>query len=314
MPPKAKVCVCTSHGCMDKVHRSQITGQFLKGSYLSDTEFRSHQRDENGFRLSGLSELLPQRQSMQSYSSTTLPSGAPPSPPLHTHLCSGPTSGMVDAEPIAQLSRQPSCVKDASLAHLSLTTQPEKPSGEDQDGLDPARPSADGHAPDFPAIKQYLPQGCVQGDPSAETPASQRGLTQEDRIMRAIEGCRFDFQSWQRADISSDELIFEETPSLEPPPHLPLRVDVLSNVGFIEYEETMFNLLDRIEKIKTGDYQQCDIAKRNIFSSVEDELHRLRGVKVHSWKRQAASASSVFPALRTGPFREIETCERFEIL
>jgi hypothetical protein len=98
---------------------------------------------------------------------------------------------------------------------------------------------------------------------------------QEDRIMQAIEGCHFDFQSWQCADISSDELIFEETPSLEPPPHLPLRVDVLSNVGFIEYEETMFNLLDRIEKIKTGDYQQCDIAKRNIFSSVEDELHRL---------------------------------------
>lgn len=145
--------------------------------------------------------------------------------------------------------------------------------------------------------------------PSAENSTTQQKVTQEDRVMQAIEECRFDFQSWQRADISGDELTFEGTPTHEPPPHLPLRVDALSNMRFIEYEEVMFNLLDRIEKIKTGDYQQCDIAKRNVFSSVEDELDRLRGLKLCAWRRQAESASSVFPAPRSGPFREIDTGE-----
>ena len=81
---------------------------------------------------------------------------------------------------------------------------------------------------------------------------------------------------------------------------------------FIEYEETMFNLLDRIEKIKTGDYQQCDIAKQNVFSSVEDELDRLQGLKIRAWRTQAmsTSASSNFPAPRSGSFREIDTCKR----
>ena len=63
--------------------------------------------------------------------------------------------------------------------------------------------------------------------------------------MQAIKSCQLDFQSWQRADIRCDELVFEES-SLggDPPPHLPLRIDIMSNSGFIEYETVMFNLLD----------------------------------------------------------------------
>jgi hypothetical protein len=179
-------------------------------------------------------------------------------------------------------------IPDTLLAHPSLLTQPE---------------------PDQPSGPPMEHQGLILVRPSAENPTSQRKVTQEYRILQAIEDCRFNFQSWQRADISGDELIFEETSAHEPPPHLPLRVDVLSNMWFIEYEEMMFNLLDRIEKIKTGDYQQCDIAKQNVFSCVEDELDRLRGLKLSAWKRQAESTASVFPAPRSGAFREIDTGE-----
>lgn len=272
MPPKVRVCLCRSHSCMDEVCHSQVVGQYLKGRYLSDTKFQSHQWDEIGFSLSGQSETLPRWQLIPSESSQTLPSTAPP---------------------FATFSR----VSDASFSCPSLT---EKLFGQDQDWLDWIQPSVDGHTPNFAAAKQ----GHILGNHSAETPTIQRGFTQEDCIMQAIEGCHFDFQSSQHADISSDELIFEETPTLKPPPHLTLRRDALSNMGFIEYEEMMFNLLDIIEKIKTGGNQQCDITKQNIFSSVKDELHRLWGLKEHSWKTQAMSASSVFPAWQMGPFRE----------
>lgn len=48
----------------------------------------------------------------------------------------------------------------------------------------------------------------------------------------------------------------------------------------------MLGLLDRIEKIDAGADQQCRIAKKNIFSSVEDEILRLRGLKLHAWTVQ----------------------------
>lgn len=294
--PQAKVCLCKSYGCVDEVRPSRITGQILKGRYLTDTEYRSHQREETSLRLSGRRDPLPQQQVMPSDSSQSPPSAAPSFPPQTFHH----TSLIVDAAPMAQQGPlQPCC-------DSPLLTQPQ---GEDQDGLDLVQPSADGHARHSAVANQSLAQGRDEGNPSTETPTSQRGVTQEGRIMRSIENCRLDFHSWQRNNISSDELVFEETPALHPPPRLPLRVDMLANTKFIEYEELMFNLLDRIEKIKTQDYEHCDIAKRNIFSSVEDELHRLRGLKEYAWKRQAASASSLFPAPRSGPFREIETCE-----
>ena len=129
---------------------------------------------------------------------------------------------------------------------------------------------------------------------------------QENQIMEAIESCRLDFQSWQRADIGCDELAFEELSNGDPPPHLPpLRVDVMSNSRFIEYEMVIFNLLDRVEKIKTGGRKECEVAKLNVFSSIEDELNRLRGLKLHAWNRNNNAFD--FEAPHSGPFREIDT-------
>ena len=47
---------------------------------------------------------------------------------------------------------------------------------------------------------------------------------QENKTIQAIESCRLDFQSWQHVDIGCDKLVFEETSSGDPPPHLPLSV------------------------------------------------------------------------------------------
>ena len=128
---------------------------------------------------------------------------------------------------------------------------------------------------------------------------------QENQIMQAVESCRLDFQSWQRADIGCDELVFEELSGGDPPPHLPLRVDIMSNSRFIEYETVMFNLLDQVEKIKTGGRKECEVAKLNVSSSIEDELDRLRGLKLHAWKR--INDAFDFATPHVGSFREIDT-------
>ena len=131
--------------------------------------------------------------------------------------------------------------------------------------------------------------------------------------MQLIIDCRFDFHSWQRTDISCDGLVFdsEATAMLDHSSHPPLRVDTLSNMHFIEYEEVMLGLLDRIDKIHTGADEHCRLTKQNLFSSVEDEIHRLRGLKLHAWKVQANSTAIVLPAPQSGPFREIDTGTRF---
>ena len=93
----------------------------------------------------------------------------------------------------------------------------------------------------------------------------------------------------------------------EPESHPPLRVDVFSNMQFVEYEEMMLGLLDRIEKINIGADERCHLEKRNVFTSVEDEIHRLRGLKLHAWKVQSRDTESTLPPPTTGLFREIDT-------
>lgn len=139
---------------------------------------------------------------------------------------------------------------------------------------------------------------------SADQPTAPNNK-QENRIMQAIETCRLDFQSRQRADIACDDLVFEEPTNGDPPSHLSLRVDIMSNSCFIEYETVMFNLLDRVEKIKTGGLKECTVAKLNVSSSIEDELDRLQGLKLHSWMRIKEAFDCVAP--RSGPFKEIDT-------
>jgi len=123
--------------------------------------------------------------------------------------------------------------------------------------------------------------------------------------MQAIESCRLDFQLWQRADIACDGLVFEEPSSGDPPPRLSLRVDIMSNSHIIGYKTVLFNLLDRVKKIKTGGLEECEVAILNVSSSIEDELDRLRGLKLHAWKRTDDAKYCAAPCL--GPFREIDT-------
>lgn len=69
----------------------------------------------------------------------------------------------------------------------------------------------------------------------------------KNQLMEAIESCRLDFQLWQHADIGCDELPFEELSYIDPPSPghtLLLRVDVITNSCFIEYETAILNLLD----------------------------------------------------------------------
>lgn len=148
----------------------------------------------------------------------------------------------------------------------------------------------------------------MEGGLSTDLTKQRDKLTveQENHVIQLIGDCRFDFHSLLRADISCDGLVFETAMS-DPSSHPPLRRDILSNMQFIVYEETMLGLLDRIEKINTGANEHCRIAKQNIFSSVEDEIHRLRGLKLHAWKFQEKSTEIALPAPQSGPFREIDT-------
>ena len=158
-------------------------------------------------------------------------------------------------------------------------------------------------------IDADIPPGSAAGvELCPSNPADQlTALTneQEYRIMQAIKSCRLDFQSWQRADIACDGLVFEEPSSGDPPPRLSLRVDIMSNSHVIGYEMVLFNLLDRVKKIKTGGLEECEVAILNVSSSIEDELDRLRGLKLHAWKRTDDAKYCTAP--RSGPFREIDT-------
>ena len=60
-----------------------------------------------------------------------------------------------------------------------------------------------------------------------------------------------------------------------------------------------------MEKIKTDGLKECEVAKLNISSSIEDELDCLQGLKLHSWMRTKDTLDCV--ALCSGPFREIDT-------
>ena len=52
MAPRVQLCHCQSYGCADAEHKSTVTGQILKGRYLGDGEYRSHQRHERAKKRS----------------------------------------------------------------------------------------------------------------------------------------------------------------------------------------------------------------------------------------------------------------------
>lgn len=168
----------------------------------------------------------------------------------------------------------------------------------------PSSPSHPSNTPPIHALCHHpaalaAEQSHDEGNPcnpafAGQMNASTTADTQEHYIMQAIESCRLAFQLWQCANIPCDELVFDEIPSREQQchPNPPLRVDIMSNTQFIEYETRMFSLLDQIDKIKTGDHKECHVAKKNVLSSVEDEVHRLQGLKLHAWKNRAMDGSS----------------------
>jgi hypothetical protein len=314
MPPRirAQVCLCKAHGCANEDRTSSITGLVLKGRILSDMEFRAHQRDEKSVRRSARNPLLGPTEDGSGTAHPITHSESLPSP--GSLAVSRPESAAPQCPPF---SREPF----RTPSGISCDTPPHQPSHASTEDLDHENPSSD-HATSQSSVDQPSTQdhdkgndgarkaaGHWQGDPSTNTIPR--------RISQAIESCRLDFQSWQRADIPCDELVFEETTGEEePPPHIPLRVDIMSNTEFIEYEAVMFALLDRIDKIKTRGNEDCEVAKRNVLSSVEDEIDRLRGIKIHVWKSRAANGSQGSSIPRSGPFREIDTgtkyCESYQ--
>ena len=206
-------------------------------------------------------------------------------------------SGDASVEPHCSLETG-QLITSSSLSPISPTLAPPEsiPGDIDTDVLPGPTADVEGHRRDED-------EGSCPSNPADQCTAPTN--KQENQIMRAIESCRLDFQSWQRVNIGCEELVFEDISGGDLPPHLPLRVDIMSNSHFIEYETVMFNLLDRVEKIKTGGRKECEVAKRNVSSSIEDELDRLRGLKLHAWKRINDAFDCAAP--HSGPFREIDT-------
>ena len=309
MTPRVQICHCQSYGCANAERKSTITGQILKGRYLSDGEYRTHQRHE-----------MARKRSRRETSQVASNGSDQPPPPLA--LCRLPPS-IFESESVQHRA----VVSTAHLPDTSIASQPDALSPEHPlKKMCPQRPSelvketlrasqrANGHTPlPIRPVTNLEPRPTqnpldVRLSTAPTNQKNELAVSQEARTMQIILDCRFDFHSWQRDDISCDGLVFGETAVSEPSSHPPLRVDILSNMRFIEYEENMLSLLDRIEKINTGADEQCRTAKHNVFSSVEDELHRLREMKLYSWKLQLKSANTVvLPAPQSGPFREIDT-------
>lgn len=296
MPPRvrAQLCNCTVHGCANADRTSNIiTGRVLKGRYLSDMEFRAHQRDEKSARRSARNPLLGPTEDLSGTAHAMIHPLPSPDPPA----ISEPKTGSTQQLPLSE---------EAVLDSISPNTLPlQMPLDALREDSGPE--NSPSYATSHYSVDQTSPQSHDKGGPAAgqgNTPTN----TLPRRIMQAIESCRLDFQSLQRADIPCDELVFEETIGKEEPqPRIPLRVDIMSNAEFIEYEAVMFTLLDRIDKIETGAYDDCKVARQNVLSSIEDEIDRLRGIKLHVWNSQSTNGPSGSAVPLSGPFREIDT-------
>ena len=284
MPPKAQLCLCKSHGCADTDRMSGITGQVLKGRYLGATEFRAHQRDEKSARRSACNLPL----GIVENSSGTLGSGYPihvlSTPLIHAHTSDTHTSDTHTSD--THTSDTHTSDTHTSDTHTSYTTDmPVSNSDALQQPVCQAEPTNDDISCEISPHRPSVSEPPTEGLPSDAMPDAQEHHIM--RIMQAIESCRLAFRSWQRVEISCEKLIFEEGSGGDPQPHPPLRPDIMSNTPFIEYETVMFSLLDQIEKVKAGDYKECQVARQNVLSSIEDEIDRLRGVKLHVWRGQA---------------------------
>ncbi len=303
MPPRVQICLCRAHGCADADRTSTITGRVLKGKCLSDMEFRAHQRDEKSAKRSARNPFLgPTEDGPSTVHPITHPLPSPGSPAVTV---------VSELEADTSPNREPVPISCDTLPHQPSDTSPEVLCPDD------TRYSSSKHAPDLDSVGQPSLSVARNHDEGNLNPCPRRAAGQCNasrstdplpcHVMQAIESCRLDFQSWQRADIPCDELVFEETTAEEPLPHIPLRVDITSNTEFIEYEAVMFALLDRIDRIVCGGCGDCEVARQNVFSSVEDEIDRLRGMKLHIWKSRATDGSFGSAVPRSGPFREIDT-------
>ena len=290
MPPKVLLCLCKSHGCADTDRTSGITGQVLKGRYLGATEFRAHQRDDKSAKRSTCNVPLGIMESSSGAVAFTSQHVAPfseskpgssghpstinslPTPLIHAHTSDTTDMPVSNADGL----QQPACQAEPTNNDISCEISPHRP-----------------------LVSESLAD--TEGLPSDATSDTQERHNMQ--IMRAIESCRLAFQSWQSVDISCEKLIFEEGSEGDPQPHLPLRTDIMSNMPFIEYETVMFNLLDQIEKVKTGEHKECQVARQNVLSSIEDEIDRLQGMKLHVWRGQADCDGATNISSSLGPLK-----------
>jgi hypothetical protein len=261
MPPKTRLCLCGSHGCADVDRISTLTGEVLKGRYLGQSEFYAHQRDEKNAKRSKHHDHIPP-------SSVESPSNTGQS--IHT--------------PSPSLGSPP-----LPAAHNSAVA------GTYYGVLPGPLANVEGQQPtyDDEGDCPRMPNSTAQTDATTSTP--------DHTIMQAIERCRLDLQLRQRADISCDQLVFEETSTGEPRPHL---VDGMSNTQFLGYEATMLGLLGQVDQINTGGHEEYEVAKQNVSSRIKDELDRLRTLKHLAWKNRMAG---FFGTTSSSPFRVVDT-------
>jgi hypothetical protein len=136
----------------------------------------------------------------------------------------------------------------------------------------------------------------------------------DDELAHTLQNCLSAFQSGSANSTITEDLAFcepSEDHDWNTPP--PLQSHAIMNADFLEYQGWVATLFLDADKIECGGLEHCELIKKQLVDSLQDEWNKLEDIKLRAWKgcNRARKARAVPPPPPPGLAQIVDTCSSF---
>ena len=171
-----------------------------------------------------------------------------------------------------------------------------------------------GHQPDCELSPDAAPEDGGHIDINTSRDPIPPSTSHGDELACSLQNCLSVFQSGSIKGIIAEDLTFcEPSENDDPNTPPPLESHAAMNANFLKYQGWIATLFFDTDKVECGGLEHCELIKKQLLGSLQDEWNKLKDIKLHAWKRYSgARKACVVPPLVPPRLAQIvDTCVSF---
>ena len=171
-----------------------------------------------------------------------------------------------------------------------------------------------GHQPDCELSPDAAPEDGGHIDINTSRDPIPPSTSHGDELACSLQNCLSVFQSGSIKGIIAEDLTFcEPSENDDPNTPPPLESHAAMNANFLKYQGWIATLFFDTNKVECGGLEHCELIKKQLLGSLQDEWNKLKDIKLHAWKRYSgARKACVVPPLVPPRLAQIvDTCASF---